>query len=356
AVFYSRNGGLKYDVILQQGANIESIRLAFEGAKISLKAGKLYIQTSLHELVEEIPVSFIDGNEKNIVHVNYILNNDGTVVFQLKDKITYSTLTIDPVLEWGSYFNHPTGGTNMYNLANHMDDDGNYYSYGMAQNAANTYPVTNPGTAYNSTAMGSADAYFCKFNSDRVLVWSTYLGGTGYDEIYDGDIITTQGTTLHIVGERITAGAPFTNGGGFYQANAARNFWARFNKDTGAMLHLTSLSSGYKPSIAVSNSGLVAISNDVYDFSNLPIVNRPGAFNQGTPGQFKDMGLMMFDASYTQIWGTYLGGTGTQENFMVRFDNNDNLFFVGETSVASNIVNLPGAYINNTPAGGVDLL
>ncbi len=356
AVFYHTPNGLKYDLVLKPGADINDIQLRFEGATVSIKDKKLILSAHFKDLTEEIPLSFINEDPANAVEVDYVLHKDGTVGFQLKDKVNYTTLTIDPVLEWGSYFNLTSGTSNLYNIANHLDNDGNYYTYGMAQNTANTYPVINPGGAYTSTANGSADAYFVKFNADRQLVWSTYLGGSGYDEIYDGDIITTRGNTLHLVGERITTGAPFTNGGGFFQNNAARNFWARFNKNTGVLEHLTSLSSGYKPSIAISNSGLVAISNDAYDFNNLPILNRAGAYNQAVNGGTKDMGLLLFNATYTQTWGTFLGGTGAQENFTCAFDNNDNLYFVGETSNNASLVTLPGAYNQNTPGGGVDVM
>jgi hypothetical protein len=210
AVFYSTQNGLKYDLILKSGANIQDIKLKFEGAIAKLENRKLILKTSLKDIVEEIPLSFINEDSKNEVEVNYILNSDGTIGFQLKNNIVYSTLTIDPVLEWSSYFNMSNGTDAMYNIANHLDNDGHYYSYGMAQNSASNYPVVNPGGSYTTAANGSADAYFVKFNADRQLVWSTYLGGSGYDEIYDGDIITTRGNTLHLVGERITTGAPFT--------------------------------------------------------------------------------------------------------------------------------------------------
>src|SRR5690554_1429077 len=226
----------------------------------------------------------------------------------------------------------------------------------MGYSAASTYPVINPGSAYTANHSGSSDAYIAKFNSDRQLVWSTYLGGSGGDYVYDGRVITTFGNTLHVIGEGISSGAPFTNGGGFYQANANRNFWARFNKNTGTLQHLTSLSSGYKPNIAISNSGLVVISNDVYDFNNLPIMNRAGAYNQNTNGGFKDMGLLMFNASYNQVWGTFWGGAGSQERFSCVFDNNNNLYFVGETSNNSGLVNLPGAYNQTITGGGTDVV
>ncbi|MBW7868049.1 MAG: gliding motility-associated C-terminal domain-containing protein [Brumimicrobium sp.] len=364
AVFYYTANGLKYDLVLKSGANINDIRLKFEGANVQIKDEKLVISTSFKDLTEEIPLSFINGDSKNVVAVDYILNNDGTVGFRLKNKITYSTLTIDPVLEWCTYYNQGLGGSDYLGyISNHLDDNGNYFSYGMSPNAANAYPVVGPGSAYTTTHNGSADAYIMKFKPDRSLEWATYLGGSGYEELYGDFQITSSGNILHVVGERITAGAPFTNGGGYYANTVNRNFWARFNISTGALIHLTSLSSGYRPNIAVSkNSGNVAIINDAYDSNNLPVMNRAGAYNQANSGGFRDMGLLMFNSSYNQIWGTFLGGPGSQEGYMCTFDNNDNLYFAGGSDwlTASNpttekLQNLAGAYNKTIAEGGTNV-
>src|SRR5690554_6609991 len=355
-VFHTSKGGMKYDIVLREGANIDDVQLKFEGFDVRIEDKRLIIPTEFGDITEEIPLSFLDDNEQNTVDVEYVINKDGSVGFKLKKKVKYSKLTIDPVLEWSTYFNYIGTGSNIDYICNHLDDDGNYFTYGMGYSAASTYPVINPGSAYTANHSGSSDTYIAKFNSDRQLVWSTYLGGSGADYVYDGRVITTSGNTLHVIGERISSGAPFTNGGGFYQANANRNFWARFNKNTGTLQHLTSLSSGYKPNIAISNSGLVVISNDVYDFNNLPIMNRAGAYNQNTNGGSKDMGLLMFNASYNQVWGTFWGGAGSQERFSCVFDNNNNLYFVGETSNNSGLVNLPGAYNQTITGGGTDVV
>ena len=74
------------------------------------------------EITEEIPLSFIDGDQARAVEVEYILHKDGTVGFRLKDQVTYTTLTIDPVLEWGSYFNLASGTDQLYNIKFFVQD------------------------------------------------------------------------------------------------------------------------------------------------------------------------------------------------------------------------------------------
>ena len=368
-VFHTSEKGMKYDVVLKEGADIEDVQLKFEGSNVRVVDNKLVIPTKFGDITEEIPLSFINDNKENEVEVEYILNEDGSIGFDLKEDIDYTKLTIDPVLEWASYFNQvidPTGFSNTLDyISNHIDDDGNYFTYGQGYSGAGNYPVVDPGGAYTDVYDNSSDVYIVKFNTDRQLVWGTYLGGSSGDKTSWGRPMTTHGNLLHIVGEDITAGAPFTNGGGFYENVDNRSFWARFNKNTGALQHLTSLSNGYQPSIAVSPLGRVAIISDNYGGSStwyMPIMNRAGAYNQAVNGGSKDMGLLMFDASFNQIWGTFLGGPSPNEYFTCTFDSNENLFFSGATSwftasTAANeqLVTLPGAYNQTTPGGAIDV-
>ena len=360
AVFYQSQNGLKYDLILKEGAKIEDIQLKFEGAVIKKVGEQLVISTAHSDITEEIPLSFINGDKNNVVEVNYVLENDGTVRFKLKKNIHFNSLTIDPILEWGSYFIGSTDGIGYTN--NYLDDDGFYYTYGMASSSANTYPVTNPGGAYAALSAGSADAYFMQFNSARQLVWSTYLGGSGYEQIYNTQGIAIKGNTLHLVGEKITAGAPFTNGGGFYEANVNRMFWARFNKTNGTLQHLTSLSGGAYPSIDVSPTGQVVIACHAYNFSNFTPLARAGAYNQSTNAGSTDFAISLFNNTNTHIWSTFFGGPGNQEVMYCKFDDTENIYFQGETSwfTASTITNeklvqLPGAYYQSTIAGANDI-
>src|SRR5690554_3811325 len=367
-IFHTSERGMKYDIVLKEGANIKDIQLKFEGFDVKIEDKKLVIPTEFGDITEEIPLSFINDNQENKVDVEYIINKDGSVGFELKSDVAYSKLTIDPVLEWATYFNQvvdPTSYGSLDYISNHMDADGNYYSYGQGYSSAGNYPVANPGGAYTANYNSSSDLYIVKFNTSRELIWGTYLGGSSSDETSWGRPIATNGNTLHIVGEGISTGAPFTNGGGFYQNNNNQSFWARFNRSTGALEHLTSYGKMYNPSISISNTGKVAIIGDAYDSGGIPITNRAGAYNQPVNGGYKDMALLMFNASYNITWGTYLGGPSSQEGFTCAFDSNENLYFAGVTgwfggttnpSTPANekLVTLSGAYNQNVYGGGSD--
>ena len=68
AVFYQAANGLKYDLILKEGAKIEDIQLKFEGAEIKKVGEQLVISTMHSDITEDIPLSFINGDKSNIVN------------------------------------------------------------------------------------------------------------------------------------------------------------------------------------------------------------------------------------------------------------------------------------------------
>jgi len=367
-IFYQSDGGIKYDIILHEGANINDIQIRYNGAsEIILDNNQLRIKTLYRSLAEDIPLAYINGNENEIVEVDYVVHDD--VISFKTTSSDYKSLTIDPILIWATYFETATSGGNLDYDHNVADVDGNLFIYGVAWNAANNYPVVNPGGGAYIMNHVSNNGYLAKFNANRTLVWATYFGGsTDIDWSLGAEVMYISGTTLHIVGDQLSSNAPKPNGGGYYYSIASsRPFWIRFNKDTGAMLHCTNIgghTSSY-PSISVSPSGQVAIILSTYDWG-IPagnVVNRAGAFNQALNGGFQDMFLYLFNSSFGQIWGTWLGGPGTQESAHVTFDSNNNIFFViesqwfGASTIANERLVNPGggAYYQSTNFG-IDLM
>lgn len=354
-VFKHYESGIKYDIILRKGARIEDIQIRYNGAsEVILSENRITIKTLYKEIIEEIPLAFYDGKESNHADVNYTVHND-IIGFSTVNS-SFSELTIDPILIWATYFETATSGGNIDYDHNAADTDGNLYIYGRCDNSANNYPLVNPGGGAYQQAATSNDIYIAKFNPSRALVWATYFGGNAdLDWALGTETMAIRGTTLHVVGDQLASNAPHVNGGGFYyNAAATRPFWARFNKDTGVLLHSSNIAghTSSLPSIAVSPTGLVTIILHTYDWG-VPaghIVNRAGAFNQATNGGFTDVFLMLFNSSYTQIWGTYIGGPGTSEDCHVTFDANDNIFFVSEVSWLSGSTAVNEKLIN--PGGG----
>ncbi|TVR80504.1 MAG: hypothetical protein EA412_04640 [Chitinophagaceae bacterium] len=367
-VFYQLESGIKYDIILHKGANIEDVQLNYEGAKgISLRDGKVYISTLFEEIIEDIPVSFINGDKEQQVTVEYVLN-DGVIGFKT-DADYFEKLTIDPTLTWATYFETASGAGSMERNNIVADEDGNMFllaSTHAISSPSTDYPVVGPGGSYQQAFGGNIDAYIAKFDANRALEWATYFGGTGTVWALGTSPMAIHGNILHIVGSSGSTEMPLVNGGGYFENTAQqRPFYLRFNRNTGSLLHSTNIGghSSAHPSIAISNSGLVGIVYNTYDFGNPPVMFRSGAYNQSTSGGGWEVFILLLNSSYNQIWGTFLGGPGSQSNSNIAFNSNNHIYIVTEStwnssSNATNerLMSMSGAYNQMFNAGGIDLM
>ncbi len=364
-VFYSFEGGIKYDIILHPGASIEDVKIRYNGASsLRLENNTVKIKTAMYDFSEELPLAFFNDDRSLRADVQYTV--DGDVIQYECDYNNSEKLTIDPTLTWATFYEtSAAAGTISYDH-NVTDAAGNLFISGYCNSSANTYPTVSPGGTAYVEAWTSNDLYIAMFDPDRTLVWATYFGGSNssMDWALGTEVMAVSGNTLHIVGDELATDAPFLNGGGFYyNAGSARPYYLRFDKTSGQLLHCTNISGGYHPSIAVSQSGLVAIMLHAYDFNTVHVVNRAGAYNQATNGGYTDLFLMLLNSSYTQIWGTFLGGPGTQENGHVAFDSNNNIFFSaeiqwmsGSTSANEHLVNPGGSAYYQTATSGEDIM
>jgi hypothetical protein len=199
-VFYATESGLKYDVVLRPGARLSDVRFAYKGInELQLNENSLHVLNVFTPIVEEIPHSYFLHDQKE-VKVEFDITNNNTFGFKtdaVTNDIIEHTLVIDPALTWSTYFeNTVTGIVSTIRGNNITDADGNFFYQ------INTYtpnlPLGNPGApAYYDPSYNPAsglDIYFAKFNVNRELVWSTYLGGTSGSQsnYYDHGLATLE--------------------------------------------------------------------------------------------------------------------------------------------------------------------
>jgi len=176
--FYGEGNNLKYDYILHNGGNINSIKAYYAGVKkIQVTAnGELEVITDLQKQIQKSPVAWQEINgEKKRVEISYIILNDSTFGFYAPGGYNPDfDLVIDPLftMVWSTY-TKATGTSNNLNycFSNAMDKEGNVYITGMVDG---TFPVT-PG-AYSGAGTVFPDIIVAKFSSDgTTLIYSTYL-------------------------------------------------------------------------------------------------------------------------------------------------------------------------------------
>ncbi|MBL7891979.1 MAG: SBBP repeat-containing protein, partial [Bacteroidia bacterium] len=355
-----REVGLKYDIVVNPGADPGQIKLKYSGQdKIFINAGKLVIETSLGTMEESLPrVYQVINNrvvdvkaEYKIIQLHESKDVDGAgksniVTFKLSDYQAGYPLIIDPW--WATYY----GGTGSdYGSAIVIDNGGNVLFTGHA-NSSN-FPVSagafqfvyGGGVSGKPLPAGTpypgiyGDAFVVKFDASGNRQWATYYGGTD-DEVAYAIAADANGNSA-ITGFTFSTNMPVA--GAFQPANGGKEdvFVAVFNS-AGNLKWATyyggsDVEEGF--GITFDPSGNVAITGFTQSL-NFPLLGafQPG-FGGGTAfGQlsvcpfFGDMFLVKFNSVGVRQWATYYGGSDNDGGRGIATDAAGNIVVTGGTT------------------------
>ena len=196
-IFYGNGRRLEFDFRLDSGIDPSAIRLHFAAMGaipahpgLSLdEQGNLVLPGDLRLMR---PLAFQEeGGVRQEVRVQYELGGDGEVGFRLGRYDRDRPLVIDPVLTYSA------GGIG--GLAVAVDREGNAYVTGIANpafltSAAAFQSLHSEGECYDGpNLVRCPDVLLAKLNAEGTeLVYSTFLGGSGFDYGY-GVAVDSQG-------------------------------------------------------------------------------------------------------------------------------------------------------------------
>jgi hypothetical protein len=263
-------------------------------------------------------------------------------------------------LAFSTYF----GGTNWEHARDVCADaQGNVYVCGGT--ASRDFPVT-PGVYdetfnFGDTSGDECDAFVCKFGPDGRLLWSTYLGGPGYDRAY-GIEVDAQGY-VYVAG-RAGRGFPTTptafqptfqgyNGGGYggYQ-NA---FVAKLSPDGSQLVWASYVGVAQLcRDIAIDAAGDIYLPLGYPDKGTLPPDDWFANAFQKKPQGATDCGAIKVSGDGSKVlWATWLGGSGDdQEAASIRVGR-DGRVYVGGSTFSTDFPTTPGAH-DSTYNGAAD--
>jgi hypothetical protein len=314
-----------------------------ENVRITDK-GELLMKSSLGEIKEKAPVSFINDKQ---VSSSFRQNADGTIGFDVATQ-PGQTLRIDPAVVWSTYF----GGSGI-DLSYGCTYDGNGHIY-LAGYSASSGLASG---GYQNTSGGGNDALLAKFDSSGYLLWATYYGNTGDDQGYS--CVTDGSGNVYLGGKTTsatginTAGAAQTTYGGSTDA-----FLVKFNA-SGSRIWATYYGGSSTDqtvgaqSVAVDGSGNVFLSGNTKSSNNMAAGT---GFQQtiGLANSF-DAFLVKFDASGNRLWGTYYGGSGTEQASAIATDGSGNIYMASGTDNSTGLASA-GAYLSTFPGGSALLV
>ena len=199
-VYYGDPQRLEHDFVVAPGADPAPIRWQVDGAeRLSLvENGDLLLETPDGEVRLLAPVAYqtVDDRRETVA-ASFKLLADNTVAFQLGDYNHAHELTIDPVLEYGTYLGGERADTH---AAIQVNEAGEAYVVGATRSL--DFPVTS-GAEQDSYAGGSCgggsivaapcfDIFVARLNADGSdLLWATYFGGAGNDLPTDAALSTS---------------------------------------------------------------------------------------------------------------------------------------------------------------------
>jgi len=392
-MLYVTNNGIKYDLILKDRADPSVVQIAYEGIDNMHidKEGNLHLKTSLGDIIEKMPIAFVERNNrsKEPVLCTYILENN-VVRFNIKNisRARKEKLVIDPQLIFATY-----SGSNADNWGNTAtyDDLGNLYAAGVAFSFG--FPVTTGAYQLNFNGTGGVDTdvAIMKFNATGQLLYATYLGG-GLTEV-PTSIIVNKANELYILGTTGSSGSsgiPFPTTPGAYDRtfNGGTNiyplgafdlihysqgsdlFISKLSADGSTLLASTLIGGSsndglipytdvlsrnygdeFRSEILLDNLGFVYIASHTQS-NNIINATKPG-FDLTFNGGGRDGVIIKLQSDLTDIvWNTYWGGSGFDACYSLQFGSNAIVYVTGATT-SPNLATSPSS-IKPSYSGNID--
>lgn len=190
----STDRNLEYDFEVAPGADPTRIAVEFEGSTgLHLEAtGDLRIDTAAGAVLQRKPVAYQgEGGSRRDVTAEYEVQGS-QVRIALGKYDRSQPLVIDPTIDYLTYYGG-SGYEYMKDMA--VSSDGNTYIAGHTNSA--DLPIA--GDPYRASLGPNYDGFVARFDPNGGLVFSTYVGGQGFDSI--SNIALETSGNLALVGE-----------------------------------------------------------------------------------------------------------------------------------------------------------
>jgi hypothetical protein len=292
AIFYGNGARLEHDFIVESGGDYRLIRIRVDGPRqIRLQTdGSLKLLFPGGELIFEKPQVYqLYEGSKTVRHGRFVLLSKREFGFAIGEYDRTKPLIIDPVLSYSTYL----ADLSVVVAGVATDATGDTFLTGLVFSP--NFPVT-PG-AYQTTckscggSIQQPDVFVSKINaSGTALVYSTFLGGSDYDQPY-GIAVDAAGSTV-VVGRTQSTDFPTKNpiSVGTSGNGTSYGFVSSLSFDGSALNYSSILGGGAQPfqSSTTTVGGVALDSNGnayITGTTDSPVFpTTPGALKLTTPG------------------------------------------------------------------------
>jgi len=205
--FEAGTDGMESHLVVSPGADLEQIRLQFEGANsISVNsAGELVINSRWGELVERTANIYQESRgSRDDYFGSYELVDEKTVRFAVDDSYDASReLFLAPTLTFSTFLGGSSGDTSTDIVTNSSKE-----AIIVGWTTSADFPTAS---GFDNT-QALTDGYITKFNASGTgLLFSTYLGGSGNDYCAALSITSSMIRGIFVVGYTLSTDFPMVN-------------------------------------------------------------------------------------------------------------------------------------------------
>jgi len=204
-VYRLKDGNVKYDIVIAPGSDPSDIQFQIDGCnKLSFNDnGDLVIGSNYGQIIDSGLIAYYEDNKHEKIVVNFKKVEKNVIGFDLDEFDNERVVVIDPLI----YSTYMGGSSSDYGFSITTDSSGNAYIVGSTRST--NHPITNG--AYDILSNGDEDIFITKLNLEGSgLVYSTYLGGSGWDD--GSDIVTDSIGNAYITGFAVSTDFPTTSG------------------------------------------------------------------------------------------------------------------------------------------------
>ncbi len=349
--FYASNKGLKYDLIVHEGADPNQAKFSYQGNKgMHLEDECIFLNTGSGTITENKPIAFQKDQK---VKARYRLE-DNVMSFEMPDGYDRSAiLTIDPELIFSTFSGSISDN---FGYTACFDDSGNLYSGGIV------FGAFFPNTVGPSFAGGTTDILILKYDSlGQNLLYATFLGG-GLEESPHSLVINNSNELL-IMGTTGSPNYPTSleaydrtfNGGDTLELWGSMDFGSDIfiskldpsgrlvastfvgSQGNDGILKMRDINDYITP--LIQNYGdyqrgdiIMDLEDNVYissftDGSDFPVIN--GVQEQFGGGDVDALVFSLNSDLSEMRWSTYLGGSNDDAAYSIKLDLHNNVLVGG---------------------------
>jgi gliding motility-associated-like protein len=380
--YYTNNGRLKYDIIVQPGVDVSKIAMKYDGVDgLSVRNEELVVTTSVGEIRELAPYAYqiINGQKKE---VNCRFRVAGKQVqFGVENYSKEAPLIIDPIWIFSTF----TGSTtDNWGFTATYGPDGSFYAGGIVfgpgfPTSPGAFQTNYGGGASDEEPLGGYDIGIMKFDPNGTTrVYATYIGGTG-NEAPHSLVVDAQGEL--VIGGRTNSGNYPTTGANIGPCGGIDIIITKLNAAGSALIGSRKIGGTGRDGVNVrpkyANPGgaetirrnygddsrsevildaggniLLASNSQSADFPTSAGAAQP-AYVGGLPNKQDGVVLKITPNVSNVLFSTFIGGSGDDAAFVLAINPVNGNIFVGGNTTSNDLPGNKTGVIGTGFAGGV---